>query len=173
MEEQYKYFDHILRAMRDGDLSTLEKVDRDNHQFPFGVDEVAGRRWVINAIDVGTPQVVRWMLRQKVPLLFRDEEGFTVLHTAIERTLDGKYEIMNDLIRAGADVNAYGLNGWTPLHMAAARNDCHAVQILLDAGADTNLRTTMDNLNTPEEEADLMAAVDAGTLLRRWKKTRS
>src|SRR5262249_3971653 len=91
--------------------------------------------WITNAIDCGTPEVVAWMLDHGAPVIFpdegrgrRDAEGYTVLHSALERRAPGKYEIMRLLIEAGADVNEHGANDWTPAHLAAVSNDVEALK---------------------------------------------
>lgn len=63
------------------------------------------------------------------------------------------HEVLAALIRHGADVNARGLNDWTALHFAAAADDPVAVVMLLDAGADPNARTRIDDFETPVDVA--------------------
>lgn len=159
-------YSSIMNILVGEDMKDLNLVDQEKHDFPFGVDDFIGRRWIINAIDGGSVEAVRWMLNKGVSLQFRDEEGYTVLHACVERKHKGKYEIMRDLVAAGADINAKGLNDWTPLHMAAARNDVEAVEILLASGADTTIRTTIDNFATPEEEAISLGAIEAAQFIR-------
>ena len=50
-------------------------------------------------------------------------------------------------------MNAYGVNGWTPLHMAAGYGDLPALEVLLNAGADPTIKTEIDDYLTPAEEA--------------------
>ena len=58
-----------------------------------------------------------------------------------------RHEMLQLLIDNGADVNigselgTMGINSWSPLLMAAARNDLQAIKILLNNGADTTLKT--------------------------------
>ena len=59
------------------------------------------------------------------------------------------HDVLRALIDAGADVNARGLNDWTALHFAVAADDPVAVEMLLDAGADPDARTRIDDLETP------------------------
>jgi ankyrin repeat protein len=90
------------------------------------------------------------------------------LHSAIDRELPDLLEIIELLCRAGADVNAYGINGWTPLHMAAAWNNVEAIKILLRHGADLQARTEVDDYYTPLEEAMSMGSIDAARFL--WER---
>ena len=47
-------------------------------------------------------------------------------------------EIMNELIRLGADVNAHDINGFTPLHYAVLHLNEGMLRVLLDHGANLN-----------------------------------
>lgn len=48
------------------------------------------------------------------------------------------YDIAIFLVEEGADVNARGLRGYTPLHWAAYRDNVEVVDVLVSAGADVN-----------------------------------
>src|SRR4051794_7158931 len=129
-------YDEIMKCLSGDDIEALEELARIVDGFPAGKDDFIQRHWITNAIDCGNTKVVRWMLKKGAPVIFRNDEGYTVLHSAIERQTPDKYEIMQVLIDGGADVNAHGVNDWTPAHMAAVRNDVEALRILYDAGAD-------------------------------------
>ncbi len=58
------------------------------------------------------------------------------------------------LLEHGGDVHRRGLNDWTALHFAAAADDADAVTMLLEAGADPDARTRIDDLETPVEIAE-------------------
>ncbi|MGB8370149.1 MAG: ankyrin repeat domain-containing protein [Limisphaerales bacterium] len=142
-----------MKPLMAGDINTLEKLSQLIDDFPTGKDDFIQRYWITNAIDCGNLEGVRWMLEKKASVIFRDDEGYTVLHSAIDREKPDKYEMMQVLIDAGADVNAHGINDWTPAHMAAARNDVQALKLLHEAGADFTIRTRIDIYATPLEEA--------------------
>jgi ankyrin repeat protein len=57
---------------------------------------------------------------------------------------DGKFRVAELLLEAGADPNLTDRRGFTPLHIAVARNDAELVQRLLDHGAAINVRTRSD-----------------------------
>lgn len=61
------------------------------------------------------------------------------------------------LLKFGADPNQRGINDYTPLHMAVGEQNLAAVRLWLEAGADPELRTRIDDYETPRE-----MAVDAG-----------
>jgi hypothetical protein len=62
-------------------------------------------------------------------------------------------DVIRLLLSFGADPNQRGINDWTALHMAVAVRNLLAVQRLLDAGADSDLRTRIDDCDTPLEAA--------------------
>jgi uncharacterized protein len=146
-------YDEIMKLIMAGDINALEDVAKIVIDFPKGQDDFIRRDWITNAIDCGNAEVVKWMLDKQVPINFRNDEGYSVLHSVIEREQPDKYEIMKMLIKAGADVNAKGINDWTPAHMAAVRDDVEALKILHQTGADFTIRTIIDGYATPLEEA--------------------
>jgi ankyrin repeat protein len=64
-------------------------------------------------------------------------EGSGALHLACSR---GYHDIVESLIEAGADVNARGSGGGTPLMAAAGRNHERIADLLLRRGADPSLK---------------------------------
>ena len=75
-----------------------------------GDDPYLGRRWITNGIGVGSKAAVQWLLGKAVGLDFRDDEGYMPLHTAIDRDLTNRYEVLEMLLKAGAPVNRKGIN---------------------------------------------------------------
>jgi uncharacterized protein len=67
----------------------------------------------------------------------------------------GDVETVQELLRAGADINARDRHGQTALMLAAHRGDRELVEILVEGGADLNV-TAKYNLSA------LMLAVTAG-----------
>ncbi len=63
-------------------------------------------------------------------------------------------EIIQLLLAFGTNPNQRGINDYTPLHMAVAERNAAAVRLLLDGGADSQLRTRIDNYETPLEMAN-------------------
>lgn len=157
-------YDDIMKLIMDGNIAGLEEASQVIADFPTGTDDFINRHWITNGIDSGGVAVVEWMLSKKPLIRFRDDEGYTPIHSALERDSPDKYEILSLLISAGADVDAHGVNDWTPAHMAAAQNDVKALKILREAGADFSIRTRIDDYATPLEEAaslgDSQPAVD-------------
>ena len=75
--------------------------------------------------------------------------GLSVLHCA---ACKGHSAVVIELIKAGADLNATGMNGETPLHMATKTGNSGVVTVLLGAGADAN---KVDNKGRKPLEVDI------------------
>jgi ankyrin repeat protein len=104
-----------------------------------------------------------------VDLDFIDPHGCTPLMAAIERTSNDKYEIIEALLKVGASVNLHGINvvdDYTPAHLAAAHDDVGSLKLLVQFGADLQIRTCMGRFATPLEEAEYRGAMNALRYLR-------
>ena len=64
----------------------------------------------------------------------RDDEGSTLLHTAVLTNLS----VAKELIKMGADINACDKKGRTALHVACECRNAPAIKILIQAGAQIN-----------------------------------
>ena len=186
MDTNEKY-DVIFHTMLNGTVEDWERLAKQFPDFPDGLDsdetyednygelQYLGDNWLTHAILCASLECVRWIISKGVNMNFKSPGGYFPLHSCIDRDLPNKYEIMQLLIDNGADVNigteleTMGFNGWSPLHMAAARNDLEAIKILLDNGADTTLKTIIDNYCTAEEEALLLGKPEAAELIRTYK----
>ena len=62
-------------------------------------------------------------------------------------------EIVTLLLAFGADPNQRGINDWTALHHAVARRDLAAIRLLVAHGADPHMKTRIDDLASPLEDA--------------------
>lgn len=145
-----------IDVLKSGDVAQLDALTREIDGFPNGVDSFIGRRWILHAIDVGTPASLEWMLARGVDLVFCDEEGYTPVLAAIESPRADRRDVLERLLHAGAPVNLKGINDWTPAHMAAARDDVEVLRLLVAHGADLTIRTNIDDYATPLEEARIL-----------------
>ena len=89
--------------------------------------------------------VANYLLDKGANLSARDEYQFPPLIRACD--VPGQdLALIQRLIDQGADVNAQGYNGLTPLHKAAYSGDLKVAKLLIDNGADPN---TYDNYHGP------------------------
>ena len=143
----------IMDSIMAGDIDALKEFALLVDDFPTGKDDFIGRYWLTNGIDCGTCEVVSWMLENGSQIVFRDDEGYTPLHSAIEAE---KHDVVKLLIDSGAAIDGRGTNDWTPAHHAAAYNDVKSLKLLKNAGADFTIRTRIDEYATPLEEAEIL-----------------
>jgi len=164
---EHQDYIEAIDILRQTDTRELELLCDIIENFPHGKDAFIGRYWIINAIDCGSIETVQWILSKDVELKFEDDD--TPLESSIQRDLPNKYEILKMLIQAGADIHARGMNDYTPLHLAATKNDQIAMKILIESGADKTIRTRIDDLATPEEEARNLGSIEGADFLAKLK----
>ena len=78
---------------------------------------------------------------------FKEIPGVTILHIASKE--NNEPEIIDLLVKSGANVNAQDAEGFTPLHMATIHGNLKIVKKLVDLHADVNIVTT-DGKNAAE-----------------------
>ncbi len=81
---------------------------------------------------------------------YKNGWGDTPLHIV---SCWGDCEAIKTLIEAGADIDAHGERGFTPLHYATEQNNFDAVMLLLSLGAKNMENSDGD---TPAELAELL-----------------
>lgn len=90
------------------------------------------------AVRSNQPEVVKWLLSSGAELDAVDHHRETPLHTACLPRISK--EIASLLIEGGADTAARNRNGETPLHHATFFGKLDHMTLLLEAGADPNIR---------------------------------
>jgi ankyrin repeat protein len=108
---------------------------------------------LVTAAAAGDVKSVRTLLGQRHDPNARSTDGSTALHWAV-RSED--LEVVNALLKAGAQVSMANALGVTPVYLAAESGNAIILKRLLDAGAD---------VKTADASGDtlLMAAVRAGS----------
>jgi len=169
-------FRTIDRAFREGNLEALRAAVNDPAVIPNGVIPGTNATCLTYAIYWSPRPFIRELLELGANASAPAADGFPPLIAALSctRTAPGASprpdvnEIVRLLLGFGADPNQRGINDWTPLHMAVAERNGIALQLLLDGGADPDLRTRIDDYETAADMARSAGLDDlAATLDRR------
>ncbi|HOO70196.1 MAG TPA: ankyrin repeat domain-containing protein [Spirochaetota bacterium] len=75
---------------------------------------------------------------------------------------NGKYEVAQQLIAKGHDVNGYDKWGWTPLMWAAYYNQYTIARLLLEKGADPNIQSIKEYKSLKKGTTPFMVAAYSG-----------
>jgi ankyrin repeat protein len=124
-------------------------------------------REIIKAAKSGNTEAIRNLLSNDADLInARDTDGSTPLHCAAWK---GQREVIELLLKAGADVNAHNSNdhwGTTALHAAAHANQAAIAQLLIDHGADINAKDLSGK--TPMHHTTFHKARAVARLLQKY-----
>ncbi|MDQ3045522.1 MAG: ankyrin repeat domain-containing protein, partial [Chloroflexota bacterium] len=130
--------DMVLNFARNGETEPLGEYFAAGYTADFA--NARGDTPLILAAYHGHADAVRLILDQPDRAVDRlNQMGFTALAGA---SFKGDVAIVRLLIQAGADVNATGPGGKTPLMFAALTNREAAVELLLESGADPLAKAT-------------------------------
>lgn len=151
-------------AIQRGDIDAIKERALLNPAF-LSQRDYYGDTPLMTAIAADSIPLVEFMLQHNADPNIDVDDGYTCLITAIESDAADSIAIVKRLIAAGADINETGTNGWTPLHMAAARGHVEKCRILIDAGADVNRRKEIDASETPLMEAAFCGQPETTKLL--------
>jgi len=168
-----KQFKRIDEAFRRGDLDALRAAVDDPSLVPNGRLHDAIGAPLVYAIYHSPLVFIRTLLDAGADPNAPADDGFPPLIAALmcTRAAPGTTarsdvnDIMELLLTAGADANHRGINDYTPLHMAVAERNPMAIQMLLEHGADPELRTRIDDCETPLEMAQAAGLADIAALL--------
>jgi uncharacterized protein len=143
------------QAFKRGDLKAVQNLLGDPPDFPNCRGPQAVGRIVLEYAIYHSPlPFVRALLEQGADPNYGESAGFPSLLAALSTNREDRYEIVELLLAFGADVQQRGVNDYTPLHYAAAKNDVGAAELLLSHGADPLAKTGIDDFTTPQEEAE-------------------
>jgi ankyrin repeat protein len=168
-------FLRIHAAFVDGDLEALRAALEDASVVPNGVMPDGIGACLVYAIYHSPISFIRTLLEMGANPNGPVADGFPPLIAALSCTRDvpgsPRRTDVDDVIRLllsyGADPNQRGINDYTALHMAVAERNHLAVQLLLDGGADSALRTRIDDCETPLEMAKAGGLTEIEALLAR------
>jgi len=170
-----KQFERIAQAFHAGDLEALRAAVDDPALIPNGYLRDGVGYPLVYAIYHSPFAFIRTLLEAGADPNIPVDDGFPTLIAAIGKTHDHAGspkrtdvdEVLRLLLKYGADPNQRGINDWTALHVAVSHRSLAAVQILLEAGADPDLRTRIDECDTPLEMARAAGFSVIVTLLER------
>ena len=151
-------------AIQRGDFALIRQRVLNDPDYLTTRDSM-GNTPLLTAITFDDSELVQFLLQNGADPNVSVDDGYTCLLTAIESESDASREIVSNSISAGADIQRTGTNGWTPLHMAAARGDVAKAKLLIDAGAQVNQRTKIDAEETPLMEAAFLGQPETVQLL--------
>jgi ankyrin repeat protein len=159
---EHEQFRKIDAAFRAGDLVALRAAVDHPDIVPNGTMPLAIGPCLEYAIYHSPLPFIRTLLENGADPNPTDHAGFPPLIAALSCSnphpgAPGRpdvAEIIQLLLSFGADPNQRGLNDYTPLHMAVGERNLHAVEILLEGGADSRLRIRIDDYETPREMAE-------------------
>jgi hypothetical protein len=165
----------IDEAFRTGNLDALRVAVDDPAAVPNGRMPEAIGTCLVYAIYHSPLAFIRTLLEIGADPNAPADDGFPPLIAALSCTREAPgsrrrrdvHEILRLLLSFGADPNRRGVNDYTPLHMAVAERNHLAVQILLDGGADPDIRTRIDECETPTEMATAAGLTEIATTLVR------
>ena len=165
----------IDAAFQAGDLDALRAAVDDPSAIPNGQMPITVGSCLVYAIYCSPLAFIRTLLEIGADPNAPADDGFPPLIAALScsrevmgarprRDVD---DIIRLLLSCGTDPNQRGINDYTALHMAVAEGNALAVQRLLDAGADPELRTRIDDCETPLEIARSGNRADIVSILER------
>jgi ankyrin repeat protein len=177
-EERFAFaekFRRIDAAFHSGDLEALRAAVDDPAAVPNGRMHDAIGSCLVYAIYHSPLAFIRTLLEAGADPRAPADDGFPPLIAAIVcgRSQPGATrrtdvdEIVRLLLASGADPNQRGINDYTALHMAVAERNALAVQMLLEGGADPDIRTRIDDCETPLEMARAAGLADIAAMLER------
>ena len=170
-----KRLEAIDEAFHKGDLDALRAAVDDPSAIPNGRMPDTIGPCLVYAIYHSPLAFIRTLLEIGADPNAPVDDGFPPLIAALTtaRTTPGAKmrtdvaDVMRLLLSYGTDPNQRGINDYTPLHMAVVAGDPLLVQILLDGGADPELRTRIDACETPLEMAKAAGLPDVAAVLER------
>jgi len=162
-------------AFAAGDLEALRTAVEDPAAIPNGVMPLTVGSCLVYAVYHSPLAFIKTLLDIGADPNAPADDGFPPLIATLSamqptpgaRQREDAHDVLRLLLSRGVDPNQRGINDYTPLHMAVAVRDAFAVQILLEGGADPDLRTRIDDCDTPLEMARAAGLSEIAALLER------
>jgi uncharacterized protein len=156
-----RQFARIDQAFKAGDLAALRAAVEDPATVPNGPMPPAIGSCLTYAIYHSPLPFIRELLAIGADPNAPDDGGFPSLFATLSCVRDAPGaprrpdvdQMLRLLLDAGAAPDQRGHNDYTALHMAVAEGSALALYRLLEAGANPDLRTRIDDCETPRELA--------------------
>jgi hypothetical protein len=168
-------FRRIDEAFHNGDLEGLRAAVDDPAVIPNGRMPDTVGPCLVYAIYHSPLAFIRTLLEIGADPNAPVDDGFPPLIAALScgRDFPGANrrtdvdDVLRLLLSFGVDPNQRGINDYTPLHMAVAERNLLAVHILLEAGANPEIRTRIDECETPLQAAEAAGLTEFAAVLAR------
>ncbi len=144
-------------AYRAGNLSEIRELLEDPCDFPNCRQPMGlgcGDFPIEYAIYWSPARLIHEFIALGAEVDYPADDGFPCLIALLSTDRDDKYALFDLFLECGADIHQRGINDWTPLHYAVAQKDLKAVTYLLNRGADPHLKTRIDDISSPMEDAE-------------------
>ena len=150
-----------------GDLDAIRRLLGNPPDFPnCSGPQGAGEIILEYAIYHSPLPAIESLLDSGADPNYEDHAGYPSLIAALSSGRPDRLEIVDLLLRRGADIQQRGGNRYSPLHWAACEDDPVLIDWLLERGADREARTNVDDCATPLEEAEILGRESAVRALR-------
>jgi len=134
--QQETYDDSLEQVISLGKTLTYANDDQGLNSYPVTRILSGKMRTQWPSLYTGWRAATPKKSRLEVNYRFKfDEFSCTFVHLAVA---NGSYELLEALLKAGADVNAEDAHGKTSLHLAVISGNLKVVSLLLQAKADVN-----------------------------------
>lgn len=157
----------LHRAFELGELEAIRRGMNDPPEFPNARGPLGVGHIVLEYAIYHSPMsLICTLLDLDADPNYDDHAGFPSLIATLSTTRPDRLDVLALLLERGADPDQRGLNDWTPLMYAATLGDVAAIRLLLQYGANVNLRTRIDDYETAEEIASAGGHEDARRALQ-------
>lgn len=133
---QEKLDQRLINAIHMGTISEVRKL------IDLGAEvnakDASGAPALICAIAEEHSDIALFLIRNHARLDCQDKKGNAPLHWAVSSKMD---DVIEKLIQAKAPINQQNKENYSPLHFSAANGMYWVSMLLLDAGANSRLRT--------------------------------
>lgn len=136
--------------------------------FPSFSRPSEGQRILNQAIMANDVSAVKQTLQLRFDINEKSEQGLYPIHVASKKA--AKDEILELLLKAGANPNLQDSNGQTALHLALMENSTHKVELLLKAQANPSIADHRGNtalhFAAEKSSADVMKKLTSSAQLK-------